>query len=116
MKRERGLYKHLEFIFSQSREWYSNICSCGREKKEEIKIQVYSHFWSAFINKDLDAVTFLLCKTEKIGRILEAKKETTPPVTSQETEDVLELHKRNQKDIEKIKVSGRTLASKLSVP
>ncbi|CAG8599581.1 4330_t:CDS:2 [Acaulospora morrowiae] len=54
--------------------------------------------------------------TEKIGRISEAKKETTPPVTSQETEDVLELHKRNQKDIEKIRASGRTLVSKLSVP
>ncbi|CAJ0648405.1 11351_t:CDS:2 [Entrophospora sp. SA101] len=62
------------------------------------------------------AVTSSLCKTEKIGRISEAKKETTPPVTSQETEDVLELHKRNQKDIEKIRASGRTLAFKLSVP
>ncbi|CAG8667506.1 10177_t:CDS:2 [Paraglomus occultum] len=54
--------------------------------------------------------------TEKIDRISDAKKETTPPVTLQETEDVLELHKRNQKDIEKIRASGRTLASKLSVP
>ncbi|CAJ0625550.1 3309_t:CDS:2 [Entrophospora sp. SA101] len=62
------------------------------------------------------AVTPSLCETEKIGRISEAKKETTPPVTSQETEDVLELHKRSQKDIEKIRASGRTLASKLSVP
>ncbi|CAJ0625993.1 8380_t:CDS:2 [Entrophospora sp. SA101] len=55
-------------------------------------------------------------ETEKIGRISEAKKETTPPVTLQGTEDVLELHKRNQKDIEKVRASGRTLASKLSVP
>ncbi|CAG8668287.1 9836_t:CDS:1, partial [Paraglomus occultum] len=54
--------------------------------------------------------------TGKLSAIsLEVKKETTPPVTLQETEDVLELHKRKQKDIEKIRASGRTLASKLSV-
>jgi len=82
----------------------------GEKKKRKSKSK------STRMNKDLDAVTSSLCKTEKIGRISEAKKETTPPVTSQETEDVLELHKRNQKDIEKIRASGRTLVSKLSVP
>ncbi|CAG8686505.1 4779_t:CDS:1, partial [Acaulospora colombiana] len=51
----------------------------------------------------LNAETSSLYKTEKIGRILEAKKETIPPVISQETEDVLELYKRSQKDIEKIR-------------
>ncbi|CAJ0626811.1 13080_t:CDS:2 [Entrophospora sp. SA101] len=75
-----------------------------------------SHFYWIWKRKEVYAVTSSLCETEKIGRISEAKKETTPPVTSQGTEDVLELHKRNQKDIEKIRASGRTLASKLSVP
>ncbi|CAG8462007.1 13651_t:CDS:2, partial [Acaulospora colombiana] len=74
------------------------------EKKKKRKSKSKSTHISdqPFINKDLDAVTSL-CKTEKIGRILEAKKATTPSVTSQETEDVLELYKRNQKDIENIR-------------
>ncbi|CAJ0649988.1 2222_t:CDS:2, partial [Entrophospora sp. SA101] len=61
-----------------------------------------------------DAVTSSLYEIEKLGGISGAKKETIPPVISQETEDVLELHKRNQKEIEKIRASGRILASKLS--
>ncbi|CAH1768708.1 15174_t:CDS:1 [Entrophospora sp. SA101] len=88
----------------------------GEKKKRKSKSKSTRISDQPFINKDLDAVTSSLCETEKIGRISEAKKETTPPVTSQETEDVLELHKRNQKDIEKIRASGRTLAFKLSVP
>jgi len=88
----------------------------GEKKKRKSKSKSTRISDQPFINKDLDAVTSSLCKTEKIGRISEAKKETTPPVTLQETEDVLELHKRNQKDIEKIRASGRTLVSKLSVP
>ncbi len=88
----------------------------GEKKKRKSKSKSTRISDQPFINKDLDAVTSSLCETEKIGRISEAKKETTPPVTSQGTEDVLELHKRNQKDIEKIRASGRTLASKLSVP
>ncbi|CAH1769790.1 13718_t:CDS:1 [Entrophospora sp. SA101] len=41
------------------------------------------------------------------------KKETIPPVTSQETEDVLELHKRQQKEMEKIRANSRILGSNL---
>ncbi|CAG8621049.1 3857_t:CDS:1 [Acaulospora morrowiae] len=55
--------------------------------------------------------------TKKLSAIsLKAKKRTTPPVTLQETEDILELHKRNQKDIEKIRASSYTLVSKLCIP
>ncbi|CAJ0629255.1 8531_t:CDS:1 [Entrophospora sp. SA101] len=88
----------------------------GEKKKRKSKSKSTCISDQPLINKDLDAVTSSLCETEKIGRISETKKETTPPVTSQKTEDVLELHKRNQKDIEKIRASGRTLVSKLSVP
>ncbi|CAJ0913709.1 5890_t:CDS:1 [Entrophospora sp. SA101] len=88
----------------------------GGKKKRKSKSKSTCISDQPLINKDLDAVTSSLCETEKIGRISETKKETTPPVTSQKTEDVLELHKRNQKDIEKIRASGRTLVSKLSVP
>ena len=87
-----------------------------RKKKRKSKSKSTCISDQPLINKDLDAVTSSLCETEKIGGISEAKKETIPPVILQETEDVLELHKRSQKDIEKTRASGRTLTSKLSVP
>ncbi|CAJ0824369.1 325_t:CDS:1 [Entrophospora sp. SA101] len=88
----------------------------GEKKKRKSKSKSTRISDQPLINKDLDAVTSSLCETEKIGGISEAKKETIPPVILQETEDVLELHKRSRKDIEKIRASGRTLTSKLSVP
>ncbi|CAJ0628588.1 4647_t:CDS:2 [Entrophospora sp. SA101] len=53
---------------------------------------------------------------EKLGGISGAKKETIPPVILQETEDVLELHNRSQKEQKKVRASGQILASKLIVP
>ncbi|CAJ0859274.1 3745_t:CDS:1, partial [Entrophospora sp. SA101] len=40
--------------------------------------------------------------TERLGEI-STKKKNIPPVTSQETEDVLELYKRQQKEWKRLK-------------
>ncbi|CAJ0630243.1 16582_t:CDS:2 [Entrophospora sp. SA101] len=61
-------------------------------------------------------VTSSLYEIEKLGGISGAKKETIPPVILQETEDVLELHNRSQKEQKKVRASGQILASKLIVP
>ncbi|CAJ0889749.1 12279_t:CDS:1 [Entrophospora sp. SA101] len=110
-----------QMIHSQSTQIRSaispeNNTSDRQTKKRKSKSKSVHISDQPLINKDLDAVTSSLYETEKIGRISEAKKETILPATSQETEDVLELYKRNQKEIEKTRASGRTLASKLSVP
>ncbi|CAJ0649347.1 9940_t:CDS:2, partial [Entrophospora sp. SA101] len=50
------------------------------------------------------AVTSSLCETEKIDRISEAKKETISsslPNISQDSEDVLDLYNRSQKEQKK---------------
>lgn len=76
-----------------------------KKRKSESKFDHNSDLPQPPVGKDLE--------TEKLGEISKAKKET---ITSQKTEDVLELHKRNQKEIEKIRASGYTLVSKLSIP
>ncbi|CAG8780904.1 10852_t:CDS:1 [Cetraspora pellucida] len=54
--------------------------------------------------------------TEKIDKILEAKKETIPPEASQKTKDPLEFYKRTQEEAKKIRAVIRADISKLSAP
>src|SRR6185369_9020783 len=56
------------------------ISVVGEKKKRKSKSKSTRISDQPLINKDLDAVTSSLCETEKIGGILEAKKETIPPV------------------------------------
>ncbi|CAJ0845671.1 473_t:CDS:1 [Entrophospora sp. SA101] len=88
----------------------------GEKKKRKSKSKSTRISDQPLINKDLDVVTSSLYEIEKLGGISGAKKETIPPVILQETEDVLELHNRSQKEQKKVRASGQILASKLIVP
>ncbi|CAG8833459.1 15203_t:CDS:1, partial [Racocetra persica] len=54
--------------------------------------------------------------TEKVDKILEAKKKTILPETSQKTEDPLEFYRRTQEEAKKIRAVVHADISKLSAP